>query len=62
MKLSVIVPCYNELKTIREIIIKVNSIEVKNMEIIIVDDASTDGTREILDNEIKQHVSKMMDS
>ena len=47
MKLSVIIPIFNELKTIREIYECVRSVPI-NMEIILVDDFSTDGTREIL--------------
>ena len=45
MKLSVIIPCYNELNTIDAIIKAVNNSPYKNKEIIIVDDFSTDGTR-----------------
>jgi glycosyltransferase involved in cell wall biosynthesis len=47
MKLSVIVPVYNEKETIREIIKRIKAVKVQK-EIIIVDDFSTDGTREIL--------------
>ena len=51
MKLSVIVPVYNEEKTIREILAKINSVQLSiDKEIIIVDDFSTDSTREILRN------------
>ena len=46
--LSVVIPVYNEAKTIEEIIKRVKSTPYKK-EIIIVDDGSTDGTREILD-------------
>jgi len=49
MRLSVIIPVYNEKETIREIIHRVKSIEPADKEIIIVDDRSTDGSREILD-------------
>ncbi|MBI2953467.1 MAG: glycosyltransferase family 2 protein [Chloroflexi bacterium] len=45
--LSVIIPVYNEKATIREIIEKVQAVDLSK-EIIIVDDFSTDGTREIL--------------
>ncbi len=45
MKLSVIIPCYNELNTIDAIIKAVNNSPYKNKESIIVDDFSTDGTR-----------------
>ena len=51
-KLSIIIPCFNEKNTIKEIINKViNSINYYNItryEIIVVDDFSTDGTREIV--------------
>ncbi len=49
MKLSIIIPVYNEKDTILKIIEKVNSVPLKK-EIIIVDDGSTDGTKNILKN------------
>lgn len=50
MKLSIMIPVYNEKETILQILKKVNSVKLKNIkkEIIIVDDFSTDGTRDIL--------------
>jgi glycosyltransferase involved in cell wall biosynthesis len=47
MKLSVIIPCYNERTTIQEIVQQVRATGLVH-EIIVVDDGSTDGTREIL--------------
>src|SRR5215216_2608677 len=47
MKLSVVIPVYNESATIAEIIRRVQAVDVAK-EIIIVDDGSTDGTREKL--------------
>lgn len=47
MKLSVVIPVYNESKTIREIVRQVQAVPV-DKEILIVDDGSTDGTRDIL--------------
>jgi glycosyltransferase involved in cell wall biosynthesis len=47
MTLSVIIPVYNEVKTIREIIHRVQATGLAD-EILIVDDGSTDGTREVL--------------
>jgi len=49
--ISVVIPVYNEANTIKEIIKMVQSVDLVK-EIIIVDDASTDGTKDIL-NEIK---------
>ena len=50
VKLSVIMPVYNEEKTIRRIIDKVNKVNLKNVakEIVLVDDCSKDRTRDIL--------------
>jgi glycosyltransferase involved in cell wall biosynthesis len=47
MKLSVVIPVYNEKETIREIYETVRSVNLEK-EIIIVDDCSTDGTRDVL--------------
>jgi glycosyltransferase involved in cell wall biosynthesis len=50
MKLSVIIPVYNEKNTIKEIIHRVLNVEIGlEKEIIVVDDCSRDGTREILE-------------
>ena len=48
MKLSIIIPCYNEKYTIKELIEAVKKCSVEDKEIIVVDDFSKDGTREIL--------------
>ena len=48
MKLSIVIPCYNEVGTIRTIVDRVRAAPVHNKEIIIVDDCSIDGTRDIL--------------
>jgi len=51
MKLSIIIPVFNERATIEEIIRRVQAVEVGlDKEIIIVDDKSQDGTHEILEN------------
>ncbi|MDP2587424.1 MAG: glycosyltransferase family 2 protein [bacterium] len=50
--LSVIIPIYNEAKTIEEIVKRVRATPYKK-ELILVDDGSTDGTRDILENKIK---------
>ena len=60
MKLSVIIPCYNEKETIVDIVNSVLESSYKNKEIIIVDDYSTDGTREILKEKIEHKVFKVI--
>ena len=60
MVLSIIIPCYNEKENIRTIVNRVLESPVEEKEIIIVDDFSRDGTREILEKEIKPLVSKII--
>jgi glycosyltransferase involved in cell wall biosynthesis len=50
MKLSVVMPAYNEQATIRTIVARVLEVDLGSVqkELVIVDDGSTDGTREIL--------------
>ncbi|MBK8137570.1 MAG: glycosyltransferase family 2 protein [Chloroflexi bacterium] len=47
LKLTVIIPCYNEVKTVEKVLERVLHVELAD-EIIIVDDGSTDGTRDVL--------------
>jgi glycosyltransferase involved in cell wall biosynthesis len=60
MKLSVIIPCYNEINTLEQIIDKVIAQNLYNKEIIVIDDYSTDGTREILKTRIETKVQKII--
>jgi glycosyltransferase involved in cell wall biosynthesis len=60
MKLSVIIPCYNELGTIGQVIEAVKSAPMKDIEIIIVDDYSTDGTRDFLMTSLESQVDKVV--
>ncbi len=49
MKLSVVIPIYDEAGTVEEITRKVEAVDVgMEKELILVDDCSTDGTRDIL--------------
>ena len=50
MKLSIIIPVYNEKKTMQQILERVSAVNLEGIEkeIIVIDDASTDGTSEIL--------------
>ncbi len=47
MRLSIVIPVYNEVGTIQEIVSRVQAVDLEK-EIVIVDDGSTDGTRELL--------------
>lgn len=60
MKLSVIVPCYNEAATIRQVIDAIHNSPITNQEIIVVDDCSSDGTQEILKRDIEPLVSQVI--
>ena len=60
MKLTVIIPCFNEEKTILDIVLAVKKSPFKQKEIIIVDDCSTDGTKKILNSKIKSLVSHII--
>ena len=60
MKLSIVIPCYNEVKTIRTIVDAVRASPVQDKEIIVVDDCSTDGTGDLLRTEIEPLVTKVI--
>ena len=60
MKLSVIIPCYNEATTIVEIVQRLKALSLHDMEIIVVDDGSSDGTRAVLEKDIKPIVDKII--
>ena len=60
MKLSIVIPCYNEATTIRQIVERVRAAPVPDKEILIVDDGSRDGTRELLEREIAPLVDRII--
>tara|TARA_A100000164_G_C21868885_1_gene754060 strand:- start:342 stop:1028 length:687 start_codon:yes stop_codon:yes gene_type:complete len=59
MKISIIIPCYNEINTIEKIIDKILLQETFDKEIIVIDDNSTDGTKDLLKN-IKGKYNKLI--
>ncbi len=58
--LSIVIPCYNEENNIVSIVNRVLESPIKNKEIIVVDDFSKDGTRQVLEEQIKPLVSKII--
>ncbi len=60
MKITIIIPCYNERDTIATLVEAVLRSPVDNKEIIIVDDCSTDGTREVLENTVAPFVARVI--
>lgn len=61
MKLSVVIPVYNEISTIEEILKRVQSVP-QDKEIIVIDDGSTDGTREWLEKLTMQEITVLFHS
>lgn len=60
MKLSVIVPCFNEKDLLPELISLVKKAPLENKEIILVDDGSTDGTTERIKADLEKQVDKVV--
>ena len=60
MKLTIVIPCYNEAKTIVDLVEAVRAAPFPDKEIIVVDDASTDGTRDRLKAEVEPLVSRVL--
>ena len=59
MKLSVVIPCFNEVATIERLIDAVRAAPWPDKEIIVVDDASTDGTRELLSGALRSRIDRL---
>jgi len=60
MKLSVVIPCYNEVETIEHILDAVRNSPYPDKEIIVVDDFSLDGTRERLAGELRPRFDQLV--
>lgn len=60
MKLSIIIPCFNEESTLSLIISKIHKLSFLNKEIILVDDGSTDGTRKLIKSFKPSFVDKVI--
>jgi glycosyltransferase involved in cell wall biosynthesis len=60
MKLSIIIPCYNEKEHLPKLLTLVKNSPVDNKEIILVDDGSNDGTTELIKSELESKVDKII--
>jgi glycosyltransferase involved in cell wall biosynthesis len=60
MLITVLIPCFNEKKTIGKVVDKINNLKNLNLEVIIIDDNSSDGTKDLLKDKIKDKVSKIV--
>ena len=60
MKLSVVIPVFNERDTVEQIVTAVRAADVEEIEIIVVDDASTDGTQQLLKEKIATLANKII--
>lgn len=61
-RLSIVIPVYNEKDLVIDVLKKVSEIKIegKEIEIIVVDDCSTDGTKQILENQGSKYASKVL--
>ena len=60
MKISIVIPVFNERNTVEQLVKAVRAAEVAEIEIIVVDDASTDGTQQILKEKISSLATQII--
>ena len=60
MKISIVIPCYNEKDTIERIVEAVRSAAIESREIIVVDDCSEDGTKTVLEEKVSAMVDRII--
>lgn len=60
MKVSIVIPCYNEKATIEKIVVAARAASIGSREIIVVDDCSQDGTRAVLEEKVSRMVDRII--
>jgi len=60
MKVSIVIPCYNEKNTIEKIVEAVRNAPIQRKEIIVIDDCSGDGTQAVLKERLSQKVDRII--
>ncbi len=60
MKVSVVIPVYNERNTVEQLVNAVRGAEIADIEIIVVDDASTDGTQQVLKEKLSSLANQII--
>jgi glycosyltransferase involved in cell wall biosynthesis len=59
-KLSVVIPCFNERKTIGDLLSRVHAAPVDDKEVIVIDDASTDGVKDLLEGPLRDKINVLI--
>ena len=57
---SIVIPCYNEIDTIEQVVEAVLASPIRDKEVILVDDESTDGTRELIRTKLEDKVARVL--
>ncbi|MCK4606817.1 MAG: glycosyltransferase family 2 protein [candidate division Zixibacteria bacterium] len=60
MKLTIVIPVYNEVSTIEALLSRVNNSPIPDKQIILIDDCSTDGTRELIKERLEDQVDRVI--
>jgi len=60
LHLSVVIPCYNEVDTLERVVEAVRAAPVPNIEIVLVDDGSSDGTRDLIRSKLEPRVDRVI--
>ena len=59
-KLTVVIPCFNEVATVESLLEAVHAVTSIEKEVVVVDDFSTDGTRELLRGPLSEKIDQLV--